>query len=168
LVVCVALTAALCDALAAFAADPPTAQYRAFWVDTFNTNLSDHGDVVAVVNNARAARANAIFAQVRRRGDSWYLDSLEGPAEIVAPAKPLAPGFDPLADLIAEAHASGIEAHAFVIAGAIWNRHPTILPPPLGPTIPSTCTGSTRPRMRSTPGMTTGSRAPSSPTAPRG
>src|SRR5258708_9965788 len=141
LVVCLALTAALGDALAAFAAAPPTARSRAFWVDTFNTNLSDHGDVVAVVNNARAARANAIFAQVRRRGDSWYLDSLEGPAEIVAPAKPLAPGFDPLADLIAEAHAAGIEVHAFVIAAAIWNRHPTILPPPAWPDQPCTLHG---------------------------
>lgn len=136
LVVCVVLAAALSSTFAAEAADPPSGQYRAFWVDTFNTNLSDHGDVVAVVNNARAARANAIFAQVRRRGDSWYLDSLEGPAEIVAPAKPLAPGFDPLADLIAEAHASGIEVHAFVIAAAIWNRHPTILAPPAWPDHP--------------------------------
>jgi uncharacterized lipoprotein YddW (UPF0748 family) len=135
-VVCLALTVALGDAFAALAADPPTAQYRAFWVDTFNTTLSDHDDVLAVVRNARAARANAIFAQVRRRGDSWYLDSLEGPAEIVAPAKPLAPGFDPLADLVTEAHAAGIEVHAFVIAAAIWNRHPTILAPPAFPDHP--------------------------------
>jgi uncharacterized lipoprotein YddW (UPF0748 family) len=136
LVVCAVLAATLSSALAAEAADPPSAQYRAFWVDTFNTNLSDHADVRAVVDNARAARANAIFAQVRRRGDSWYLDSLEGPAEIVAPAKPLAPGFDPLADLITEAHAAGIEVHAFVIAAAIWNRHPTILAPPAWPDHP--------------------------------
>jgi uncharacterized lipoprotein YddW (UPF0748 family) len=135
LVPCV-LAATLASALAAAAADPPSAQYRAFWVDTFNTNLSDHADVLAVVNNARAARANALFAQVRRRGDSWYLDSLEGPAEIVAPAKPLAPGFDPLADLIQEAHAAGIEVHAFVIAAAIWNRHPTVLAPPAWPDHP--------------------------------
>src|SRR5436190_8533067 len=103
------LAATLSSTLAAEAADPPSAHYRFFWVDTFNTNLSDHADVVAVVERARAARANALFAQVRRRGDSWYLDSLEGPAEIVPPAKPLAPNFDPLADLIAEAHAAGIE-----------------------------------------------------------
>jgi uncharacterized lipoprotein YddW (UPF0748 family) len=135
LVPCV-LAVTLSSALAAAAADPPSAQYRAFWVDTFNTNLSDHADVVAVVDNARAARANALFAQVRRRGDSWYLDSLEGPAEIVAPAKPLAPGFDPLADLIQEAHAAGIEVHAFVIAAAIWNRHPTVLAPPAWPDHP--------------------------------
>jgi uncharacterized lipoprotein YddW (UPF0748 family) len=132
-VVCAVLAAALSSAFAAEAADPPSGQYRAFWVDTFNTSLGNHGDVLAVVNNAKAARANAIFAQVRRRGDSWYLDSLEGPAEIVPP---LAPGFDPLADLIAEAHASGIEVHAFVIAAAIWNRHPTVLPPPAWPDHP--------------------------------
>jgi len=134
LVFCAVLAAGASSAAAA--AEPPAGQYRAFWVDTFNTNLSDHADVLAVVNNARAARANALFAQVRRRGDSWYLDSLEGPAEIVAPAKPLAPGFDPLADLIAEAHAAGIEVHAFVIAAAIWNRHPTILAPPAWPDHP--------------------------------
>jgi uncharacterized lipoprotein YddW (UPF0748 family) len=114
-------------------AEEPAGQYRGFWVDTFNTSLGDHGDIMAVVESAKAARANAIFAQVRRRGDSWYLDSLEGPAEIVAPAKPVAPGFDPLADLIAESHAAGIEVHAFVIAAAIWNRHPTVLAPPAWP-----------------------------------
>ncbi len=61
------------------------AQYRAFWVDTFNSGLSNHEHVLAVVNQARAANANAIFAQVRRRGDSWYLDSREGIAEILPP-----------------------------------------------------------------------------------
>jgi len=95
-------------------------QYRAFWVDTFNTTLNNHNDVVAVVNNAKAAKANAIFAQVRRRGDSWYLNSLEPAPDFV----PIAAGFDPLQDLINEAHANGIEVHAFVIVGAVWNRAP--------------------------------------------
>src|SRR5262245_47458570 len=99
-------------------------QYRAFWVDTFNTPLSNHGDVVAVVNNARAANANAIFAQARRRGDSWYLDSLEPAPDFVQ----IAAGFDPLQDLINEAHAHGIEVHAYVIIGAIWNKNPTFPP----------------------------------------
>jgi uncharacterized lipoprotein YddW (UPF0748 family) len=96
-------------------------QYRAFWVDTFNTTLNNHSDVVAVVNKAKAANANAIFAQVRRRGDSWYLNSLEPPPDTV----PIAAGFDPLQDLIAEAHANGLEVHAFVIIGAVWNRSPS-------------------------------------------
>src|SRR4051812_8787775 len=65
-------------------------QYRDIWIDTFNSNLNNHNDILAAVNNAVAAHANAIFAQVRRRGDSWYLNSLEPAPDGV----PLAPGFD--------------------------------------------------------------------------
>jgi uncharacterized lipoprotein YddW (UPF0748 family) len=100
-------------------------EYRAFWVDTFNTNLNNHADVVAVVNNARAARANALFVQVRRRGDSWYLNSLEPRGD----RTPIEAGFDPLQDIIGEAHAHGIEVHAFVIMSAIWGRAPNLFPP---------------------------------------
>ena len=101
------------------------AEYRAFWVDTFNTNLNNHTDVVTVVNNAKAAKANALFVQVRRRGDSWYLNSLEPLGDRV----PIQPGFDPLQDIINVAHAEGIEVHAFVIMNAIWGRAPNLFPP---------------------------------------
>ena len=88
-------------------------EYRGFWVDTFNTTLNNHNDVLSVVSRAKSAKANAIFAQVRRRGDAWYVTPLE-------PKFPnIAAGFDPLADLIATAHAEGIEVHAFVIMGSI-------------------------------------------------
>lgn len=100
-------------------------EVRGFWVDTFNTTLNNHADVLAVVDRAAAANANAIFAQVRRRGDSWYLNSLEPLADRTA----IAAGFDPLQDLISEAHARGLEVHAFVIANAIWNRAPSLFPP---------------------------------------
>jgi uncharacterized lipoprotein YddW (UPF0748 family) len=100
-------------------------EYRAFWVDTFNTNLNNHTDVLNVVNNAKAAGANALFVQVRRRGDSWYLNSLEPPGDRV----PIQPGFDPLQDIINVAHSEGIEVHAFVIMSAIWGRAPNLFPP---------------------------------------
>lgn len=100
-------------------------EYRAFWVDTFNTNLNNHTDVVTVVNNAKAAKANALFIQVRRRGDSWYLNSLEP----LGDRTPIQPGFDPLQDVINTAHAEGIEVHAFVIMSAIWGRAPNLFPP---------------------------------------
>ena len=113
------------------AAAPAMAQpeYRAFWVDTFNTALDNHANVVTVVNQAKAANANAIFAQVRRRGDAWYLNSLEPPPD----PNSIAAGFDPLQDLIAEGHAAGLEIHAFVIVGAVWNKSPTALPLPASP-----------------------------------
>jgi uncharacterized lipoprotein YddW (UPF0748 family) len=105
-------------------------QYRAFWVDTFNTSLNNHDDIVRVVNNAKMSNANVILAQVRRRGDSWYLNSLEPLPDFI----PIASGFDPLQDLINEAHANGIEVHAFVIVCAVWNKNPTFAPAPtLGP-----------------------------------
>lgn len=102
--------------------------YRAFWVETFNTLLNNHADIVTVVDRASAARANALVVQVRRRGDAWYLDSREPlPDPRTLPFQiSIQPGFDPLADLIAEAHARGIEVHAFVIVGAIWDRNPTV------------------------------------------
>ncbi|HEY7840743.1 MAG TPA: family 10 glycosylhydrolase, partial [Gammaproteobacteria bacterium] len=103
----------------------PRTEVRGFWVDTFNTTLNNHDDVLAAVDRAAAANANTIFAQVRRRGDSWYLNSLEP----LADRTPVAPGFDPLQDLIIEAHARGFEVHAFVIANAIWNRAPSLFPP---------------------------------------
>jgi uncharacterized lipoprotein YddW (UPF0748 family) len=120
--------------LAPAIASAQTGEFRAFWVDTFNTTLNNHADIVTVVNNAKNAGANMILAQVRRRGDAWYLNSLEPKPDFT----PIAAGFDPLADLIATAHAEGIEVHAFVIMGAVWNKNPTFAPsatlgPPTNP-----------------------------------
>lgn len=97
------------------------AQYRGFWVDTFNTTLNNHNDVLTIIANTKRAHCNALFVQVRRRGDSWYRHSLEP----IADRTSIEAGFDPLADLIAEAHANGIEVHAFVIIGALWNSNPS-------------------------------------------
>ena len=122
---------ALCALLLAAALAPVTSsaqtrtEYRAFWVDTFNTNLNNHADVLAVVNNAKAAKANAVFVQVRRRGDSWYLNSLEPRGD----RTPIQAGFDPLQDVIDTAHAEGLEVHAFVIMSAVWGRAPNLFPP---------------------------------------
>lgn len=112
----------------------PRTEYRGYWVDTFNTALNNHADVQTVVDKAIASHANALFVQVRRRGDSWYLNSLEPGPDFM----PIAAGFDPLDDLIATAHGAGVEVHAFVIVGAIWHKNPTFAPtatlgPPLDP-----------------------------------
>ncbi len=123
------VTALLLLALGVADAAAQNAQYRGYWVDTFNTTLNTPADVTAVVQNAVASNANAIFVQVRRRGDAWYLNSLEPPPDLV----PIEPGFDPLQAIITEAHQHGLEVHAFVIMGAIWNRHPVILGPPSSP-----------------------------------
>ncbi len=71
-----------------------------------------------------ASNANAIFVQVRRRGDSWYLDSKEPLTAVRGVGEPDATGrwtLDPLRYLVEQAHARGIEVHAFVIVGSIHN-----------------------------------------------
>jgi uncharacterized lipoprotein YddW (UPF0748 family) len=93
-------------------------QYRAFWVDTYNTRLNNAADVTAIVERAKSANANAVFVQVRRRGDAWYLRGREPRPEGVS----FDGGFDPLAEVLGQAHAAGLEVHAFVVAGAIWNQ----------------------------------------------
>jgi len=130
----VLLMMTLLVAMATNSAAQPRTEYRAFWVDTFNTVLDNEANVITVVNQARQANANAIFVQIRRRGDSWYLNSLEPRAD----RRTFPAGFDPLQSLINNAHSSDptqhIEVHAFVIVGAIWNRDPrcATLQPPTG------------------------------------
>jgi uncharacterized lipoprotein YddW (UPF0748 family) len=98
------------------------AEYRGFWVDTFNTRLNTAEDVAAVVARARAARANLLLVQARRRGDAWYLNSAEPLPEGVT----FDPDFDPLHEVVAQAHAAGIQVHAYVVVADIWNQ--TTLP----------------------------------------
>ena len=122
---CAAVVFSVAIALAPASFAQPRTEYRGFWVDTFNTALNNATDVSTVVNNAKLAKANALFVQVRRRGDSWYRNSLEPMGD----RTPIAAGFDPLQDLITKAHAEGMEVHAFVIMSAVWGRAPNLFPP---------------------------------------
>ncbi len=92
-------------------------QFRAYWVDAFGEGLYTPAQIDDVVAASKAIRANAIVAQVVRRGDCFCNRSL-APRTEVAGVDP-AP-FDPLQTLIDRAHANGIQVHAWVIATAIW------------------------------------------------
>jgi len=61
---------------------------------------------------ARAAGAgfNTLLIQVRGRGDAYYSGGIEPRADGIRDQ----PGFDPLALTIREAHARGIEVHAWM------------------------------------------------------
>ena len=105
----------------------PTAEYRAFWAEAFNTPLATHADIDSVISAAIDSNANALFVQIRRRGDSWYLESREPLTEVPGVGEPDPnghPTFDPLAYLIEQAHAHGIEVHAFTIVGAVYREDP--------------------------------------------
>jgi uncharacterized lipoprotein YddW (UPF0748 family) len=108
-------------------ADEARPEYRAYWVDTFRTPFATRVDVDRIVAAAIESNANALFVQVRRRGDAWYLDAAEPQAEAMDGT------FDPLRALLDAAHARGIEVHAFVIVGAIFRGDPKKDPLPRDP-----------------------------------
>jgi uncharacterized lipoprotein YddW (UPF0748 family) len=122
--------------LPSFSKAQSSSEYRAYWAETFNTQMGTRAEIDRIVDAAVQSNANAIFAQVRRRGDSWYLDTKEPLTQVTGVGEPDASGkwtIDPLSELIDRAHARGIEVHAFVIVGSIYNAHPTITGLPRDP-----------------------------------
>jgi uncharacterized lipoprotein YddW (UPF0748 family) len=87
-------------------------QYRALWVDAFHDGMKSPAQVEKLVADARRGNLNALFVQVRKRGDAYFNLSDEPRAtDIQGP-----PGFDPLAYVILLAHDSTprIEVHAWL------------------------------------------------------
>jgi uncharacterized lipoprotein YddW (UPF0748 family) len=109
--------------------DPP--ELRAVWVDAFHDGFKTAAQVDDLVAWARSANLNALFVQVRRRGDAYYLKSFEPPAEDPA----LAPGFDALQYLLDRAHQGPhrLQVHAWLATLPIWWQRDT---PPLAPNHP--------------------------------
>jgi uncharacterized lipoprotein YddW (UPF0748 family) len=87
-------------------------QYRAMWVDAFHDGIKSPAQVEKLVADARRGNLNALFVQVRKRGDAYFNRADEPRALDIAASR----GFDPLAYLIKLAHASTprIEVHAWL------------------------------------------------------
>ena len=97
-------------------------EVRAFWADAFAAGLKTRAEIDQLVARVQEANANTIIAQVRRRGDSFYLNSAEPFTEDAN----VEAGLDPLAYLLERAHAAGIEVHAWVAVNTIYSGHPFI------------------------------------------
>jgi uncharacterized lipoprotein YddW (UPF0748 family) len=107
-----AATAALVLALVpveARAAAPPSPEVKGLWV--VRTALLSPDTVDRVVDDASRGGFNALFVQVRGRGDAFYSSRVVGRSPLLAnqPAS-----FDPLARLLDRAKARGLEVHAWI------------------------------------------------------
>src|SRR3970040_800262 len=91
-------------------------QYRAFWVDAYHAGYKNAAECDRRVEDVVASHCNAIFVQVRRRADSYYLKTLEVPAQDPTYTQ----SFDALEYLTARAHARGIEVHAWFVVYPLW------------------------------------------------
>jgi uncharacterized lipoprotein YddW (UPF0748 family) len=79
------------------------------------TPQQQRAELSAIFDRAASLHLNAIFLQVRPQADAIYPSDLEPWSEYLTGAmgKPPDPPYDPLAFAVAEAHARGLELHAW-------------------------------------------------------
>ncbi len=94
----------------------PAAEFRGLFVDAFHPGFRNANEISQMVSTAKAANINALIVQVRKRGDAYYRSSLEPKASF------LANDFDPLAEIIKQAHGAGIEVHAWLSVFLVMNE----------------------------------------------
>lgn len=103
-----------------------TPELRGWWADTFHAAMRTPAEVDALVTQARAAGFNAVFVEVRKRGDAYYTSRFEPKATDVQA------GFDHLAYLITRGHDTNagprLEVHAWIVTYNLWNNQ--FSPPP--------------------------------------
>src|SRR5262249_32094640 len=87
----------------------PAAEMRGLWV--VRTALMSPASVDRVVDEAQRAGFNALFVQVRGRGDAFYRSDLVPRSELLAPQPA---GFDPFARLVERARERGLKVHAWL------------------------------------------------------
>jgi uncharacterized lipoprotein YddW (UPF0748 family) len=81
-------------------------------------SLSSPEKIANVVATARKYGFNTLFVQVRGRGDALYNSTLE-PRSTELDGEPAS--FDPLATVISDAHAAGIQVHAWLNTYYVWS-----------------------------------------------
>ncbi|MES2318397.1 MAG: family 10 glycosylhydrolase [Pseudomonadota bacterium] len=106
---------------------PPPAprEFRAAWVSTVanidwpsKSNLNpaqQQAEAIAILDRAKAMNLNAIVLQVRPSADAIYASEIEPWSEYLSGAQGRSPQpwYDPLKFWIAQAHARGLELHAW-------------------------------------------------------
>lgn len=115
-------------------------EIRSVWVTRFD--YRSPADVARIMENSASLGFNVVFFQVRGNGTVFYRSDIEPWAWELTGDDPSTtgrdPGWDPLATAIREAHARGIELHAYVnifpawrtqkypprTSGQLWWEHP--------------------------------------------
>ena len=106
---------------AATAQPAAAAPYRAVWVSylewqqvDFSTQAAFAADVEAMLDDIAGLGATVVLAQVRPFGDALYPSAYFPFSHICTGTQGQDPGFDPLAVMIAAAHARGLQLEAWI------------------------------------------------------
>lgn len=107
----------------AFAAVSHPRELRAVWIATVSnidfpsrrglTATQGRAELVTLLDAAQRAGLNAVVFQARPEGDALYRSTLEPWSRYLTGTPGADPGWDPLGALVSEAHARGIEVHAW-------------------------------------------------------
>ena len=91
-------------------------EMRGMWV--VRESLASPQSVHQVIVTATKYHINALFVQVRGRGDAWYNSPYEPRAEKLAwqPKE-----FDPLEQMVREGHQAGLQVHAWMNTFLTWS-----------------------------------------------
>ena len=102
----------------------PMREFRGTWVATvFNLDWpssphasaeTQQAQLIAILENSRRLKLNAVVFQVRPNSDALYRSSMEPWSAWLTGSMGSDPGYDPLAFAIAEAHKRGLQLHAWV------------------------------------------------------
>ena len=102
---------------------PPKRELRGVWIATVenidwpsNRNLSaeqQRREYRRMLDAQQRLGINAVFVQVRPAADAFYQSDIEPWSKWLTGQQGKSPGYDPLPFLIAEAHARGMEFHAW-------------------------------------------------------
>jgi uncharacterized lipoprotein YddW (UPF0748 family) len=79
-----------------------------------NARNAQKNGLIAILNKLQAAHFNTVFFQVRGMSDAFYHSQYEPWSLYLSSDRGADPGWDPLAYIIEEAHARGIEVHAWL------------------------------------------------------
>ena len=100
-----------------------TREFRGLWVATVAnidwpsrtglTIAAQQAELTAILDLAQKTRLNAVVLQVRASGDALFPSPLEPWSKSFSGTQGVDPGWDPLSFAVAEAHARGIELHAW-------------------------------------------------------
>jgi len=96
----------------------PSVEARALWVPRWSYSSKAH--VQTIVNKAASANFNILLFQVRGNGDAYYSSVYEPWADRLAGTLGRYPGWDPLGFAIEQAHAAGLQLHAYVNVYPSW------------------------------------------------
>jgi len=114
----------------------PPREFRAAWVACiYNLDwpsrsgldaATQQQQMLALLDKARSLKLNAIILQVRPACDAVYASKREPWTHWLSGRAGVSPGYDPLAFAVAQAHARGIEVHAWFnpFRAQAGNTHP--------------------------------------------